>query len=113
MVKRTSIFDLLAKPLWQLTGEEYVELHAYAVNVTKEEGHDSTTKTTTRCTGVRELAQFLQCSESQIYALKRNGILDDATMSSIGKSTVFDGEKARELAQAFMDGNRKLKANKQ
>lgn len=107
MVKKTSIFDLLAKPLWQLTGEEYVALHAYAVKMSQDENGDI--KTFTRCTGARELAHFLNCCESTVYAMKREGVLDDCIQSAIGKSTVFLGEKARERAQAYMDAHRKSK----
>ena len=110
MNKKPFIIDLLNKPLWQLTGEEYVALHAYAVKKANDE--TDTSKMTTRCTGVRELAQHLNCCESTIYGMKREGVLDDAILSSIGKSTVFDGEKARELAQAYMQEHRKTnKAN--
>ena len=105
-----NIKSLLAKPLWQLTGEEYVALHAYAVKMANDKG--GVTKASIRCTGVRELAQYLNCCESTIYGMKREGVLDDAILSSIGKSTVFDGEKARELAQAYMQEHRKTqKAN--
>ncbi len=99
------IIDMLDKPLWQLTGKEYVALHAYAAKRANEK--NDTLQTTTRCTGVRELAQYLNCCESTIYGMKREGVLDDAILSSIGKSTVFDGEKARELAQAYMQEHRK------
>lgn len=107
MTQKPSVFDLLSKPLWQLTGEEYVTLHAYAVKMSHEENCDI--KTVTQCTGVRELAQFLNCCESTIYGMKREGVLDDSILSSIGKSTVFDGEKARALAQAYMLQHRQSK----
>lgn len=88
-----------------MSGEEYVALHAYAVKVANDEV--GAPQTVTRCTGVRELARFLTCCESTIYSLKREGVLDDSILSSIGKNTVFDGEKARELAQAYMQEHRK------
>jgi len=102
-----NIKSLLAKPLWQLTGEEYVALHTYAVKIANDEG--GITKASIRCTGVRELARFLTCCESTIYSLKREGVLDDSILSSIGKNTVFDGEKARELAQVYMQEHRRPK----
>lgn len=107
MMKKPSVFDLLSKPLWQLSGEEYVALHAYAVKMANDEG--GVTKASTRCTGVRELARFLTCCESTVYSLKREGVLDDSILSSIGKNTVFDGEKARVLAQNYMQEHRKAK----
>ncbi len=107
MTKKQSVIDLLSKPLWQMSGEEYVALHAYAVKMANDEG--GVTKASTRCTGVRELAQFLNCCESTVYAMKREGVLDDSILSSIGKSTVFDGEKAKALAQAYMVTRRQSK----
>ena len=106
MSKMSSVFDLLSKPLWQLTGQDYVALHQYAAKVANDHG---ATKTVTRCTGVRELAQYLNCCESTIYSMKREKILDDAILSSIGKNTVFDGDKARELAQVYMQEHRRTK----
>lgn len=108
-MKKIDVFSLLSKPLWQLSGEEYVALHSFAAKTAAAE--DGTTKTIARCTGVRELAQYLDCCESTIYFLKREKILDDAILSSIGKRTVFDGEKARELAQAYMQEHRQSKNN--
>lgn len=106
-MKKIDVFALLTKPLWQLTCEEYVALHKYAVKVANDEV--GAPQTVTRCTGVRELARFLTCCESTIYSLKREGVLDDSILSSIGKNTVFDGEKARELAQAYMLEHRQTK----
>ena len=106
-MKKIDVFALLTKPLWQLTCEEYVALHKYAVKVANDEV--GAPQTVTRCTGVRELARFLTCCESTIYSLKREGVLDDSILSSIGKNTVFDGEKSRELAQAYMLEHRQTK----
>ena len=110
-MKKIDVFSLLTKPLWQLSGEEYVALHAFAAKRAIDD--TSTAKTVTRCTGARELAQFLSCCESTVYAMKREGVLDDCIQSAIGKSTVFLGEKARERAQAYMDAHRKSKKTTQ
>lgn len=102
------IIDLLQKPLWQLTGEEYVQLHAYACSL-----RNNTEKApVNKVIGVRALAEYISCCESKIYALKREGVLDSAIISRIGKNTVFDGEKARELAQAYIQESRRGKAMK-
>ncbi len=70
------------------------------------------------CEGVHELAGHLCCSESKIYALRRDGILDEAVVSRIGRSIVFDVEKARRLAQGgeesyFNECNTKKENNAQ
>ncbi len=96
------ISDLLSKPLWQLTGEEYVRLHAYACTIKR----DTEPTPVARVTGVRALAEYLSCCESTVYMLRREGVLDAAVISSIGKNIVFDAEKARVLAQAYMQQHR-------
>lgn len=95
----------MTKPLWQLTGEEYVQLHAYACSLSDI----AETVPETRVTGVRALAEYLSCCESTVYMLMREGVLDSAVVSRIGKSTVFDAELARELAQAYMQEHRRTK----
>lgn len=93
------INGLLAKPLWQLTGSDYVALHAYASSTITGEG--LRTKTVTKVTSIRSLATYLSCSESTIYSMRREGVLDEAIISHIGKSLVFDVEKALELADEY------------
>lgn len=109
MVNKTVVQELLHKPLWQLTGEEYVALHAYActINMDGKAGKPAISQ----IKGVRPLAEYCSCSESQIYKLLREGVLDEAIISHIGKRIVFDGDKACELAQAFMLHRRKVMNN--
>ena len=98
--------DLMKKPLWQMTGEEYVALHTYACTLYNGEG---VRKAVTCCKGVHAVADFCSCSDSQIHKLLREGVLDSAIVSRIGKRIVFDGEMARELAEAYMKSHRKSK----
>lgn len=86
---------LLDKPIWQMSGREFCALTNYA-NAMNEAL--SAPASRHLCRGVRALATHLACSESKIYALRRDGVLDDAVVSRIGKAIVFDGEKARMLA---------------
>ena len=103
------VTDLLNKPLWQLTGSEYLALHRYAHE--KDGMNSKECHPITRVTGVHALAQYIECSDSQVYKLRREGVLDEAIISHVGKSIVFDGEKARELAQAFMEESRAKRDN--
>ena len=105
-----NITELLAKPLWQMTGDEYVTLHAYAVKVSRDE--EGAVEPHTRVAGVRALAEFCGCCESTLYNVMRQGALDSAILSRIGKRIVFDGEKARELAQAYIQEHRQSKKSK-
>lgn len=105
MFYNEKITDLLSRPLWQLTGEEYVRLHAYACSLIK----NAEAAPVTKVTGVRQLAEYLSCCESTIYMLRREGVLDSAVISRVGKNIVFDGGKARELAQTYMREHRQAK----
>lgn len=98
----TEIKNLLDKPVWQMTGKEFYQLACYAL-----EGNVTTGTTKGVCvTGVHALAEYLDCCDSTVYALKRNGVLDGAVISQIGRKIVFDGEKARELAVEYLKGRR-------
>lgn len=101
--KTKRISTLLDQPIWQLTGREFCELAQFAAGQKNE-----TTRTDRQyIIGVRELAHYLGCCEATIYALKREGILDEAVVSQIGKRIVFDGEKARHAADIFQKQKRR------
>lgn len=99
------ITSLLDRPIWQMTGREFCELAQYALTPV----NGAARITPQLVIGVRELALYLGCCEATIYALKRDGILDDAIVSRIGKKIVFDGEKAREAAADYQDKQRALR----
>lgn len=107
------IQTLLSKPLWQLTGEEYVALHAYACAINSD---SAGRQTEARCKGVHALALYCSCSDSQVFKLLREGVLDAAIRSRVGKSIVFDGEVALRCAAEYQEQqrtNRKNTANKE
>ena len=106
------IESLLDKPVWQMTGEEYIGLTQYAIaaacgvsgNTTMSERRGQ------KAMGVHALAVELGCSDSTVYSLMRTtreedgssdggGLLRDAIVSRIGRRIVFDVERARELAK--------------
>lgn len=99
----------MQKPLWQMSGEEYVALHAYAcaINMTGPEASQ-----VTRIKGVSALAEYCACSPSQIAKLLREGVLDSAIFTRIGKSIVFDGDEARRCADEYLTQQRILRRNK-
>ena len=87
----------LDKPLWQCTVGDLVAV------IKKHLGAEaSTSRTIITKIGALELAEYLSCSESQIAKLRKQGVLDEAIVSHIGKKTVYDAEKARELAVEYM-----------
>lgn len=108
MTKQIIIEDFLVKPVWQMTGEEYLELTQYAL---KSAGGNETgaERRGQKAMGVYALAVELGCSDSTVYSLMRTareedgssdggGLLRDAIVSRIGRRIVFDVERARELA---------------
>lgn len=98
------IESLLNKPLWQLTGQEFCALTHYANGQAYHTPVEP--DTVVRITGVRALAEYLDCCESTVFMFRRNGVLDEAIISQIGKKIVFDGEKARAAADDFQKTRR-------
>lgn len=116
MTKQIIIEDLLVKPVWQMTGEEYLELTQYAL---KSAGVNETgaERRGQKAMGVHALAVELGCSDSTVYSLMRTareedgssdggGLLRDAIVSRIGRRIVFDVEKARTLADEYQRTSR-------
>ena len=102
-----SIEGLLEKPVYMMTGEEYLELTHYALA-----NSPRPTQAGQKALGVHALAVELGCSESTIYALMRapreedgsnvgGGVLREAIVSRIGRRIVFDVDKARKLADEY------------
>ena len=91
------------KPVCMLYCWELVELIRYAnSNLTGETG--SNTKKT--AVGMKELADELSCSQSVLYKMKKENILDNAVISRIGRRFVYDVEKARELANLWRNNKK-------
>jgi len=93
------IKSLFSKRVIDLDGQQLVELIRYAIREEQpeeERQHDT-------ASGVAKLAEALDCSQSQIYMLMRQHILDDAVVSRIGRRTVFDVNIARKAAQKYMN----------
>lgn len=96
---KIDVLTLMSRPMWQITCEEFVALHHYAS--LHAEQAESKCNAKVLKNGVRALAQYLSCCDSTIYSLKREGVLDKAIVSRIGKNIVFDAEKARILAEKY------------
>lgn len=97
----TELDLLLDKPIWQMSGREFLKLTQYAGG-----GNQTASVGKQLCCGVRQLADYLSCCEATIYAYKNKGILDDAIVSRIGKRIVFDGEKARTIMTRYQTEQR-------
>ena len=93
---------LLSMPLWQMTGQEFCLLTKIA---NSDEGGESSShaRSCIYVTGVRALADYLNCCESTVFSLRRNGVLDNAIISHIGRKIVFNAEVARSLAAEYQN----------
>ena len=112
MENKSNISELLSKPLWQMTGEEYYELTQFAL-ASSQNADRGSTPAGQKALGVHALAVELGCSDSTIYALMRaareedgsaegGGILKPAIVSRIGRRIVFDVDTARRLADGSL-----------
>lgn len=105
----SNITSLLNAPLWQMTGEQFLALTHFALSSSPSGGSGAAQEAGTareKAVGARSLAQLLGCSESMIYALMHEHVLDGAIVSRIGKKVVFDVETARRLADDYQKAKR-------
>lgn len=58
--------------------------------------------------GMRALGDAIGCSLSTVYDLKKNGVLNDAVVSFVGRKIAFDVEKARALADRYKSEQRAM-----
>ena len=95
---------LLDKPLWQMTGEEFLQLN----ELTRGSSNPTTENNEPKlyAHGVNELAAMLGCCPSTVNSLKKLRILDNAIVCQIGKRIVFDVHKARILAAEYQKSQR-------
>ena len=89
-----------------MSGEEFCQLTMYA-NSSCQAGGNSASKE--YAYGIHELGTIIGCCDSTIYSLKKQGVLNDAIVSQIGKKIIFDVEKARRLAGEFQQRQRAVR----
>ncbi len=102
-IESIDVKSLLCRPIWQMTGKEVCDLALY-IKAQYLGGEEVSRKTNNYAYGVRSLSEAIGCCESQIHALKKRGVFDDAIVSRIGKKIVFDIDKARALACEYKTG---------
>lgn len=100
-----NINDLLARPLWQLSGREYCALMRYVLS--PESTPSSGTESPRQAIGMQHLAKALGCSASLLYGIRREVDFGPGVISHIGRREVFDVEAIRVLADGYMTRMRK------
>lgn len=98
------IQELLSKPIWQMTGEEFLFLHQNGVQ--EEPKVQTMTVATKRYVyGLRGIAELFGCSLPTANRIKQSGKIDKA-VTQIGRKIIVDAELALELAGRKVGGRR-------
>ena len=89
--------ELLVKPVWQMTGEEFLFLSRHA-SVQAEAQPQPTTDTERKYVyGILGIAKLFGCSLPTANRIKKSGKIDKA-ITQIGRKIIVDAELALELA---------------
>ncbi len=102
-MENANIQLLMDKPLFQMTGGEFITLISCQNLGNVQTNSDSRVL----AYGVQELCDHLGCSQSAVFGLKRQGVLDGAIVPNVGKKIVFDVEKARVLIKKYLTKSKK------
>lgn len=96
--------SLLEKPIWQMTGEQFIALlnHNTKSSDTETEKLSDNMHGKKYVYGIRGIANLMNCSISTANRIKKKGILDDAIIQQ-GRSIIVDVEKALELLKENSD----------
>ena len=94
-----NITDLKEKPIWQMTGEEFLFLQKS--QDFKQEGFQNSSKknnpTKEYVYGLAGIAKLFGCSIPTANRIKQSGKIDNA-ITQIGRKIIVDAELAIELA---------------
>ena len=94
-----NINELMNKPLWQMTGEEFLAI----INEKKPEGTTPITSDSDRNTarhyvyGLAGIARLFGCSIPTANRIKKSGVIDKA-ITQCGRKNIVDSELALQLA---------------
>jgi len=94
--------ELLVKPVWQMTGEEFLFLSRHAS--VQAEAQPQPTKRK-YVYGILGIAKLFGCSLPTANRIKKSGKIDKA-ITQIGRKIIVDAELALELAGKKTGGRR-------
>jgi hypothetical protein len=99
-----NLIDLRKKPLWQMTGEEFLYLQQHSEQ--KEVPVAVATNTSKKHVyGLVGIAKLFGCSMPTANRIKQSGKIDKA-ITQIGRKIIVDAELALELAGRKTGGRR-------
>lgn len=87
--------SLLKKPLWQMTGEEFLKLTQENRKILKEEKTNNT-REKKYVYGIRGIANLFNCSPATASRIKKSGVIDEA-ISQRNRTIIVDAELALQL----------------
>ena len=93
----TNIQELLSKPVWQMTGEEFIMLSRHASGQTEAQPQPVTDTSRKYVYGIPGIARLFGCSLPTANRIKKSGKIDKA-ITQIGRKIIVDAELALELA---------------
>lgn len=102
-----NISELLGRPLWQLTCQEYVALMRHLLSESGNAGNGSTPPR--QAIGMTALAKALGCSTSLLYGIRHNVDFGAGVVSKIGRKEVYDIETIRSIANDYMKREREAR----
>lgn len=83
------ISGLMDKPIWQMSGNEFVKLAEFAFSKISLPAAQEPQKPQF-VYGIQALAEYLGCGNSKVHSLKKDGVLDAAIISTVGKKIIFN-----------------------
>ena len=90
--------ELLSKPVWQMTGEEFIFLNRHASTDSEAKTSQPVTDTDKKYVyGIIGIARLFGCSIPTANRIKKSGKINRA-ITQIGRKIIVDAELAIELA---------------
>lgn len=89
--------ELLSKPVWQMTGEEFIFLSKHASRQTETQPQPITDTERKYVYGILGIAKLFWCSLPTANRIKKSGKIDKA-ITQIERKIIVDVELALELA---------------
>lgn len=107
--------QLLKLPLWQYTGEQFLELldshfvktPPAPTSVTSDENVATTAKRWL-VYGIKGLCDLLQCSKATAIRIKNSGVIERA-ITQTGRKIIIDAQLALDLIKTSKKGGRRCK----
>ena len=92
------IRDLLSKPVWQMTGEEFIFLNRHALQGSETKpAQPAADKEKKYVYGIGGIARLFGCSIPTANRIKKSGRINRA-ITQIGRKIIVDADMALELA---------------